>query len=126
VLRPHLPREAALYPEDAGPDVFHLAERRDGHIVSCVTFFPEPAEGVAEPAWRLRGMATAPELRGQGLGGALLEAGVAEVLRRGGRAVWCNGRTMAVPFYRRHGFTPRGEEFEVPPIGPHYRLVREL
>jgi GNAT superfamily N-acetyltransferase len=124
VLRPRLPRTAAIYPEDALPDVFHLAERRDGRIVSCVTFFPEPLDGA--PAWRLRGMATVPEMRGHGIGGALLEAGVAEVAGRGGRRVWCNGRTGALAFYQRHGFTARGEEFDVPPVGPHYLLVREL
>jgi GNAT superfamily N-acetyltransferase len=124
VLRPGLPVETAFYPEDDGPDVFHLAERDGGAVIACATFFPEPLDG--EPAWRFRGMATLPEYRSRGVGGRLLEAGVAEVARRGGTLVWCNGRSGAAAFYRRHGFGIRGDEFDLPPIGPHYRFVRAL
>jgi predicted GNAT family N-acyltransferase len=116
--------ETAYYPEDDGPDVFHLAERDGATVVACVTFFPEPLHG--EPAWRFRGMATLEAYRSTGIGGRLLEAGVAEVARRGGRLVWCNGRSTATAFYLRHGFAIRGEEFDVPPIGPHYVFVRAV
>ena len=124
VLRPNLPIETAKYPEDAHPDIFHLADRADGTVISCVTFLPQPIDG--KPAWRLRGMATADAHRGRGVGGRLLESGVAEVARRGGTVVWCNGRSAAVGFYQRHGFLIRGDEFDVPPIGPHFVFVRTL
>lgn len=91
--------------------------------ISCVTFLPEPLEDT--PAWRLRGMATLPGHRGKGYGGELVEAGMAEVARRGGNLVWCNGRVAAADFYRRHGFTQRGDEFESL-SGPHYRFIRHL
>jgi GNAT superfamily N-acetyltransferase len=125
VLRPRLPLETAKYPEDAHPDIFHLAEIVDDEIIACVTFFPEPTPQ-GEPAWRFRGMATIPDRQGQGIGGRLLERGVIEVARRGGTLVWCNGRSNAAAFYLRHGFVTRGEEFEVPPVGPHWLFVRSL
>jgi GNAT superfamily N-acetyltransferase len=125
VLRPGLPRHTAEYVEDAYPDVFHLAARDpDGTVVCCGTFFPDPLDGA--PAWRLRGMATRPERRGEGTGGALLDAGVAEVAARGGRLLWCNGRVGAAGFYQRHGFTIQGDVFEIPPIGPHHVFVRTI
>jgi GNAT superfamily N-acetyltransferase len=124
VLRPGLPVETAYYPEDGWPDAFHLAERDDGAVVACATFFPEPLDGA--PAWRFRGMATLAAYRNRGIGGRLLEAGVAEVADRGGMLVWCNGRSGAANFYRRHGFATLGDEFDLPPIGPHYRFVRVL
>ena len=124
VLRPGHPVAAAIYETDRSPDVFHVAERDGGVVVACATLFPEPLDG--EPAWRLRGMATLPGHRGRGIGGRLLDAGVAEIARRGGRLVWCNGRSAAAAFYLRHGFTIRGEEFDLPPIGPHYRFVRAV
>jgi predicted N-acetyltransferase YhbS len=125
VLRPNLPPETAIYPEDGHAEIFHLAARsHDGEIIACVTFFPEHVDG--DPAWRLRGMATAPEHRNRGLGGELLEAGVAEAGRRGARRVWCNGRSGAASFYRRHGFVAGSAEFDLPPIGPHFLFVREL
>lgn len=124
VLRPNLPRQTCLYPEDDRPATFHLAARDADTVVACVTFTPEPLDGV--PAWRLRGMAVLPGYRNKGLGGRLLVAGVAEVTARGGQLVWCNGRAAATTFYQRYGFTVRGEEFDSPPSGPHFRFVRAI
>jgi GNAT superfamily N-acetyltransferase len=124
VLRPNLPIQTAYYEEDDRPGVFHIAERDDGAVVACASFYPEPLDG--EPAWRLRGMATLEAYRSRGIGGRLLEAGVAEIARRGGRLLWCNGRSSAKAFYLRHGFAIRGEEFDVPLTGPHYRFVRAV
>lgn len=125
VLRTGLPRATAQYPEDADPRVFHLAARESGGtVVCCGTFFPEPLDGT--PAWRLRGMATSPERRGQGIGGRLLEAGVAAVAARVGRLLWCNGRVSAADFYQRHGFVITGRAFDVPPIGPHHLFIRHI
>jgi len=125
VLRPDLPPELANYAYDRQPDTFHVAALSDdGEVIGCATFFPSPLEGT--PAWALRGMATAAEQRSRGIGGAVLEFGVAEISRRGGTVVWCKGRVRAGDFYRRHGFVARGEQFHVEPSGPHYVFVRSL
>jgi predicted GNAT family N-acyltransferase len=124
VLRPNLPLETAKYPEDAHPEIFHLAFRADGAIIACVTFLPQTLDN--EPGWRFRGMATAAEHRSQGIGGELLEAGITEAARRGAPLIWCRGRTAASAFYQRHQFVIRGDEFDVPPIGPHFIFVRDL
>jgi predicted GNAT family N-acyltransferase len=125
VLRPNLPADSAKYAEDSHPEIFHLADRDDdGAIIACVTFLPQAIDG--EAAWRFRGMATAAEHRNRGVGGRLLEAGIAEAARRGGKLVWCNGRSAATGFYQRHGFVIRGEEFELPPVGWHFVFVRQL
>ncbi len=128
VLRPGLPVETAMYPEDGHPQVFHLAERLvAATIIACVTFFPDELPGEPEPTWRLRGMATLEGYRNTGIGGRLLEAGVDEVARRGGKTVWCNGRTEAAEFYRRHGFHTLGDEFILPPRNhPHFVFVRPV
>ncbi|TPW08355.1 MAG: acetyltransferase, partial [bacterium] len=74
--------------------------------------------------WRLRGMATLPEARGTGLGGALLEACLDHIARNGGTRLWCNARTTAAGFYVRYSFNIHGEAFDLPGIGPHYRMSR--
>ena len=71
-------------------------------------------------------MATAPQVRGQGVGAATLRYGMAEIRRRGGTRLWCNARTGALGFYLRLGFSMVGDEFEIEPIGPHYAMEREL
>ena len=134
VLRPRLPFSAAHIPEDDLPTTFHVAAQSEaGDVIGCASFFPASLSAIDHgspsdlaPAWALRGMATVDSFRGQGVGGVVLESGVAEVVRRGGRLVWCKGRTAAGDFYRRHGFVARGDEFQVPVTGPHFIFVRAL
>lgn len=127
VLRRSLPPAQSHYPQDADPRTVILGAFVHGRLVSVGSFLPEPQEdGIANGVYRLRGMVTVLEFRGQGLGGALLGHGIALLARQGGRVLWCNGRTGAIGFYRRHGFTPVGDEFETPGTGPHYRFVRQL
>ncbi|MER5969439.1 GNAT family N-acetyltransferase [Streptomyces sp. NPDC002055] len=132
VLRAGLPAETAVFPEDSDPDVFHIAAYDgSGALRACGTFFPDPlpeaaAPGGRTPAYRFRGLASDPEVRGQGYGQAVLAAGLAEIGARDVRHVWCNGRTPATGFYQRQGFTRLGEEFVLDPGGAHYVFVREL
>ncbi|AEW93907.1 MULTISPECIES: GNAT family N-acetyltransferase [Streptomycetaceae] len=121
VLRPGRPPGSAVFAEDAEPATFHIAAYTpDGALAACVTFFPEPLPGEEGPAYRFRGMASAPELRGHGYGAAVLRAGLAEAAARGARIVWCNGRTSARGFYEHHGFAVGGDEFMIEGVGPHF------
>ncbi|MFI8995047.1 GNAT family N-acetyltransferase [Streptomyces sp. NPDC053542] len=127
VLRPGLPAEAARYPEDADPGVFHMAAYDGDTLAACATFFPDPVPGEeAVPAYRFRGMASSPEARGRGFGAAVLRAGIEEAARRGAQLVWCNGRVSARGFYERMGFTTDGETFEIAPSGAHHRFVFKI
>ena len=110
---------------DDSPGTLHLgALTDDGTVVGCATWFPEPWEG--RPAWRLRGMATDPSVRGTGVGSALLQRGLAEARAAGVEVAWCNARTVALAFYRRHGFESVGAEFVTAHGVPHYVMWRTL
>ncbi|MEY9872067.1 putative GNAT family N-acyltransferase [Streptacidiphilus sp. MAP12-33] len=134
VLRPGRPRETALTDVDLLPDTFHVAVYTDsGELGACATFSSEPLPGDLPASGfpdgqvrRLRKMASAPHLRGQGFGGEALRAGMRESAVRGARLVWCSGRLAAAGFYRHHGFTAIGDRFTVPGIGEHFYFVREL
>ena len=72
-------------------------------------------------------MATAPDVRGTGVGGLLLERGLEVVTPAGGALLWCNARTAALGFYRRYGFQVGADEFPSGPHGVlHYRAWRVL
>ena len=132
VLRPGLPLEASQYAQDDDPDAHHLAVRLgDGRIVGCATYFPDPWPGdeppLSGPTWRLRGMATAPEVRGTGTGGLLLETGLEVVRKEGAVLLWCNARTAAIGFYERYAFRIEPEEFSEGPLQiPHHRAWRPV
>ena len=128
ILRAGLARETAIFPGDEAPTSRHFGAFVEGRLVGIATihFVPLLDRPGLPPAYQVRGMATAEEARGQGVGSALLAACVAEALRAGGQFLWCNARTPAAGFYSRHGFKATGGVFEIPTAGPHYRMIRPL
>lgn len=56
-------------------------------------------------------MAVRKGARGSGVGGALLQALMAQAKARGDRQVMLSSQTHAAPFYERHGFQLEGDEF---------------
>ena len=140
VLRPGLPMELSVYPGDEDPDTCHVALRLgpEGPVLAVGSLLAEapppflaegptvPAPATAERWWRIRGMATAADRRGQGLGRGVLEALLDAAARAGGGVVWCNARVPALDFYLRAGFEPVGEVFEEPLIGPHRAMRRRV
>lgn len=125
VLRDGLPREEAIFKGDADPQSRHYAAFYQGDPVCCTTLHPSTWE--SEPAWHLRGMATAPAFRGRGVGTALMKL-LEEDLRASSvvRLLWCNARVPASRFYQKLGWVIRSDIFEIPTAGPHYRMTRRI
>lgn len=129
VLRPGRPAAESVYPGDERPTTVHLGAYAAGRLVGIASLYREHRDGGDRdtPGWRLRGMASAPDARGRGIGQALLAASVDHVAGAGGGELWCNARTPAAPFYERAGFEVVSDRFEIPGIGPHVvmrRMVR--
>ena len=123
VLRPSESLDDLAWPGDDDPRAGHFAILDGGHAVAVATIVPEPHPEAAGPGdWRLRGMATDPAHRGQGLGARLVEAAVAHATAEGASRVWCHARPAAIGLYERAGFTVESDEFEVPGAGPHRRM----
>lgn len=118
-------RSSPEFPGDRDPATMHFAATRSGQVVSCATMMLNEWEGAA--AWQLRGMATAPECRSQGIGARLLSH-IETALKRDGRAfmMWCNARTVAVTFYERNGWRVASGPFDVEGVGPHVKMVKPL
>jgi len=127
VLRPDQPPEAAVYPGDELESTFHMGLFEEGSLVGIVSLYPEGPEGYELPdAWRVRGMAVLPEHHGRGFGSKLLQACMAYAAAHGGKTLWCNARIVARPFYELRGLSIDGEAFDIPGIGPHYRMICPL
>lgn len=126
VLRPGQPADSCVYPGDNDPRTVHFAAYLDGQLVGIASLYAEgrPEGAPAEPGWRLRGMASAPEVRGVGVGRAVLQACLDHVAGEGGGEVWCNARTPAIGFYAAAGFEIVSEPFDIPGIGPHVVMRR--
>jgi predicted GNAT family N-acyltransferase len=128
VLRPGWTPGSPMHGDD-DPEAVHIAVF-DGDVVvgsAVVLPRPYPLQPARPDAWQLRGMATAADRRGEGIGGRLVAAALDQIRQRGGRLVWCDARTTAVSFYERHGFVTEGEEFQHLESGvPHYRMWRDV
>ena len=118
-------RPVAL-PGDESP-AYHLGVFVDGVLVATGNVRREaPPWDAAVDGWRVRGMATDPEHRGQGHGRRVLDGLVDHVVTQGGGVVWFNARTPAQRFYERAGFVTTGEPWEDAEIGPHVAMIRRV
>ncbi len=129
VLRPGLDLDAVHWPDIERPDaVTYAVLDDDGIPLTTATVMPEPCPWRPDdrPAWRLRGMATAEEARGQGVGRAALDAVVAHVRAEGAVRLWCNARDVALGFYQRAGFVVEGDGFVSERGIPHHPMSLDL
>jgi L-Ala-D/L-Glu epimerase len=128
ILRPGFPRESAIFDGDDAPGTQHFAAFCARRVVGVASIYRAAmAERPDEPnAWQLRGMATLPSVRGLGLGKALLATCKSAAREAGARILWCNARVTASDFYARQGWQIVGPEFDIPTVGPHFRMFIEL
>ncbi len=127
VLRPHQKLDEVGFDGDGAPGAFHLGAFEGQLLVGVASVVPEaPPFAISGLAWRLRGMAVAPEQRGQGVGGLLVAACVERARAAGVAVLWCQARVRAQSLYARAGFAVVSEVFELPKIGPHVTMALGL
>lgn len=127
VLRQGKPFSTTTYQRDNCIETFHLAFMKDNVPISCATFYPENTSLISSKrAYRLRGMATIKEHRKKGYGKKIMSKAIEEIKKRKGDFLWCNARLVAVEFYKKLGFSSKGEQFNISDIGPHYFMYKKL
>jgi GNAT superfamily N-acetyltransferase len=128
VLRPHQSIEEMTSSVHDAAGAVHVAAWRAGDVVGAGSIRPEPPpwEPAVGGAWRVRGMATAPGHRGEGIGALVLDALLGHAVDAGASIVWCSARIPARAFYERAGFAATGEPWVDPDIGPHVHMWRPL
>ena len=125
VLRPGRPLASAAFDGDLAATTVLVGALDRAALVGCATVMRRPLDG--EDAGQLRGMATVPARVRRGIGTAVLrfvEALAAHDWKVG--LLWCNARIGARGFYERRGWRVVSDEFDVPDVGPHVRMVRRL
>jgi predicted GNAT family N-acyltransferase len=122
------PIRLSVFVEEQGVPVALEWDEHDAASEHAVAF---DAAGAAIGTGRLLAdghigrMAVLAAARGEGAGGAILEALMARARERGMTHVVLNAQTHAAPFYARHGFAACGEEFMEAGI-PHVEMRRSL
>ena len=113
---------------DEDDDTLHLGCFDSGDLlVGIVSLMPASLTGFSErPQYQIRGMATSSGFQGRGYGKQLLAEAEKRMKSRGVNFIWCNARVIALDFYLKMGYTIEGEVFELPEIGPHYKMYKRL
>lgn len=125
VLRAGTPSDRVCFADDER--ALHLAALRPEQpdtIVGVSSWLDEQYEDDPDTwAWRLRGMATAPEVRGMGAGVELVRAGLDRAARAGVSLVWARARLSAVSFYEHLGFEAVGPVYQTAETGIDHRTI---
>ena len=123
VLRPNQTLADCAYPNDDSAGAYHIGGFLNDRLVVIASVTQEREQRFetfsSSNQYRLRGMASEPEVRGRGFGSDVLSACLERCWSEGGETFWCNARTSAAEFYQKKGFSTLPEEFEIPGIGPH-------
>lgn len=128
MLRPGRPIETCHFEGDDNDLTFHLGAYVDEKLASVASFYfkSHPEIKDQEYQYQLRGMATLPEYQNQGLSRALLKTAFPIIQNNHVKLLWCNARVGAAGFYENCGFIRVGEEFEIPDVGPHYLMLKNI
>ena len=128
ILRPHQQIHQCVYPHDDTPETFHLGAYIKERQIGIASFLFDSHPQLPEPdsQYRIRGMATLSEFRNLGIGKAMLQEGISILKHKHAKRVWCNARESAFGFYEQKGFKTLGEMFDLPGIGPHKVLWRNV
>ena len=127
VLRPGKPVETAHFQEDKNPRSFHVCAEKDQQVIAVASLYREDHPLIkGSEVWRLRGMAVHASMQGRGIGARLLHFAEGELSRMHCDTVWCNARERAASFYRRNNWQVIGKPFDIPEIGLHFVMFKNI
>lgn len=127
VLRPHQPFETCKYDTDKQEGSFHVGVFSGSKLICVVSFCLEKHPDLPGTMhYRLQAMATLSNYRKQGAGRFAVEFGEKKIRNKSARYLWCKGRTEVQTYYEKLGFSPLGEVFDYPGLGPHITMVKEI
>ena len=109
-------------PEDEDWDDKDVSSR---HVIALAADGRAIGTGRLLTDGRIGRMAVLKPWRGRGVGGALLTTLITMAREGGFTETRLHAQTHALAFYRRHGYTPMGDEFMEAGI-PHYEMWLQL
>lgn len=126
VLRKGRPLEDVYMEADEKESTFHIGMFYNTKIIGVASFMEDAKDIFTGKQYRLRGMAVLPEYRKRGIAELLLKRGEEILREKGCTLLWFNARIIAVRFYENMEYKKIGSEFNIPLVGPHYVMKKEL
>ncbi len=127
VLRPRLSCVQCINVGDSDRETRHYGAFRYTNLIGVASVYRQPPPQRPDVmAWRLRGMAVTKVARHQGIEEELLHECVKYTRSKKGNLFWCYARKSAIRFYKRNGFSPSGEIFDFPGVGPVVLMIYDI
>lgn len=126
VLRPGRPEKECNLDGDDAPQTFHLGIFTEEKLVGIASYVVDKHTYFSGKQYRLRGMAVLPQCHGKGYGKQLVDHGEKCIQQEKFDILWFNAREVAFNFYKGLGFIAKGDPFEIPNVGTHYVMFKEL
>jgi predicted GNAT family N-acyltransferase len=106
---------------------FHLGVFENNELLCIGSFFKQNKAQFSETnQYRLRAMATLASAQKKGLAKKLLAHAFEELKARKQELLWCDARIIATEFYTKMGFNKLGNSYEIPIIGTHYLMYKNI
>lgn len=127
VLRNGKPIESCYFEGDNLPTTFHLGLYYYSELIGIASYMNNSNNYFkGKNQYQLRGMAVLQQFQGKRLGNVLLEKGIQKLKLLNADLIWCNARETASHFYSKFGFNTYGKPFDVPNIGKHNTMFKNI
>lgn len=127
VLRKGRPIESCAFDGDDKTTSFHLGAYLGDTLVAVASFYEASHEKHKfNNAAQLRGMAVLDAYHKKGFGQQLLVYGETLLKEKKYTSIWMNARVSALGFYTKLGYHKIGTIFEIPLVGEHYVLFKNI
>ncbi len=127
VLRPGRPLSSCVFDGDTHETTLHVGGYLNNELVAVGSFFKnDHAEHNLQNAIQLRGMAVLEAHHKKGFGRQILEYAETYFKNKNKNIIWMNARVSALKFYSKLEYNTIGTVFDIPLVGEHYVLFKNL
>ncbi len=128
VLWPHIKLEKdCVIDIDDRDDAIHIGAIVNDEIISVCSLFQMSSNLLDyQNQYRLRAMATDPNMRGKSAGKLIVKHAIELLKKNKHDVLWCDARQIAIGFYEKLGFQGSGHFYEVKNIGLHQLMYFPL
>jgi GNAT superfamily N-acetyltransferase len=127
VLRKGKPIETCFFTGDAAKSTAHFGFYQEGILIGVVSVFNTTSTHFhAQSQFQIRGMAVLDGFQHNGFGNQLVRHAENYCRQQKGEVIWFNAREKAVPFYKKNDYQTLGDAFEIPEVGIHFMMYKNL